>query len=145
MEELFPWVWALLALIFLVAEIFTAGFVIICFGVGAALAAVLAFLGFGVLWQMVAFIAGSAIAVVLSRPFANRISGQQTNTVGIDRVLQKDAIVTVAIEPANASGRVRVEREEWLADTVDGSMVPVGSKVKVVEVDGTRLLVQPMA
>lgn len=145
MDELFPWVWALLALIFMVAEIFTAAFVIICFGIGAALAAVLAFMGFGIVWQMLAFIVGSAIAIVLSRPFANRISGQQANTVGIDRVLQKEAIVIVAIEPSKASGRVRVEREEWLADTVDGSMVPVGSKVKVVKVEGTRLRVQPLA
>lgn len=144
MAQWFPWIWAILALIFAVAEIFTAGFFIICFGVGAAAAALVAFLGLSTIWQMIVFIVVSALAVVLSRPFAARISGKGDNSVGIDRVLHKQAVVTHAIDPLLAQGRVRVEREEWLADTVDGSTVPLGARVEVVGVEGTRLKVRPL-
>lgn len=142
MEELIPWIWALMALIFIVAEIFTAGFFIICFGIGAAAATLVAFLGFSPVWQMVIFILVSGIAVFLSRPIAARISGSGSNSVGIDRVLHKEAIVTVAVEPLLARGRVRVEREEWLAESEDGQPIPAGATVKVIGVEGTRLKVQ---
>ena len=145
MDELLPWVWALLALIFLVAEIFTAGFFIICFGIGAAAAAILAFLGASQVWQLVVFIVVSGLSVILSRPIAARISGSVENTVGIDRVLHKEAIVTVSIESLSARGRVRVEREEWLAEAIDGRTISVGAKVEVVGVEGTRLKVRAIA
>ncbi|MBX3010829.1 MAG: NfeD family protein [Caldilineaceae bacterium] len=145
MEQWIPWIWAIMALIFLIAEIFTAGFFLMCFGIGAAAAAALAFMGFLPVWQLVAFIVASSVSVFLARPLISRISGDQANHVGIDRVVQKEAIVVVAIDPAKAQGRVRVEREEWLAETVDGRLVPVGATVMVVGVEGTRLRVRALA
>lgn len=142
MEALYPWIWALMALIFLVAEIFTAGFFIICFGIGAAAAALLALLGFGPIWQMVIFIVASAITLLFIRPIATRISGSSTNSVGIDRVLNKEAIVVVALDPITARGRVRVNREEWLAESIEGKAIAVGEKVRVVAIEGTRLMVK---
>lgn len=142
MAQWFPWIWAILALVFVIAEIFTAGFFIICFGIGAAAAAAAAFIGLNTVWQMVVFVVVSAAAVVLSRPIAARISGPSENRVGIDRVLHKEAIVTHTIDPMKAQGRVRVEREEWLADTVDETAIAVGTKVEVVAVEGTRLKVR---
>lgn len=141
--ELVRWVWVVMALFFFVAEMFTAGFVLMCFGIGAAAAALLSFLGFGLAWQLAAFIVVSALAVVLSRPFAERVTGQQPQGVGIDRVLGKPAVVIEAIDPLTAQGRVRVDREEWRADAADGAAIPVGAVVEVVGVEGTRLRVRP--
>lgn len=144
MTEWFPWIWAILALIFVIAEIFTAGFFIICFGIGAAAAAVVAFLGISTIWQMAVFVIVSAVAVVLSRPIAARISGSSENRVGIDRVLHKEATVTHTIDPTMAQGRVRVDREEWLAEAVDEKTIAVGAKVEVVSIEGTRLKVRAL-
>lgn len=145
MAQWFPWIWAILALVFVVAEIFTAGFFIICFGVGAIAAAAAAFLGLNTLWQMAMFVIVSAIAVGLTRPLAVRLSGGSENRVGIDRVLHQEAIVTHTIDSVKAQGRVRVEREEWLAESVSKGLIPVGTKVEVVAVEGTRLKVRPLA
>jgi membrane-bound ClpP family serine protease len=41
-----------------------------------------------------------------------------------------------------ASGQVRVEREEWRADSVDGQTIAKDEIVEVVAVSGTRLLVK---
>uniref|UniRef100_A0A540VI19 NfeD family protein n=2 Tax=Litorilinea aerophila TaxID=1204385 RepID=A0A540VI19_9CHLR len=140
-----PWAWAVMALIFLVAEIFTAGFFLICFGIGAAAAAILAFLGVGLVGQLAGFVVVSTLAVILSRPFARRVSGEGHSSFGVDRVLGKTAVVTVAIDPIQARGRVRVDREEWLADSVDGTPIEVGARVEVLGVDGTRLKVRRLA
>lgn len=144
MAQWFPLVWAILALVFIVAEIFTVGFFIICFGVGAAAAAIVALMGFSTIGQMLVFVIVSAIAVVTIRPIAARVSGHGENHVGIDRVLHQVAVVTHTIDPLKAQGRVRVEREEWLADTVEDTPVAVGTKVEVVAVEGTRLKVRPL-
>ena len=47
---------------------------------------------------------------------------------------------TIPVGP-HETGRVRVEREEWRAESVDGSEIAVGATVHVLRVDGTRLIV----
>lgn len=143
-SRLWPWLWAVLALIFITAEIFTAGFFLFCFGIGAAAAAAAAWFGASLVWQLSTFIGVSGVALLAARPVANRISGNQANQVGIDRVLNKEAVVTLTIDPVKAQGRVRVDREEWLAETVDGSRLPAGAKVVVLGVQGTRLQVRDL-
>ena len=74
MNNLFVWIWAALALIFFIAEIFTAGFFLVCFGIGAVAAVILAVLNFDVIWQLVAFIAVSLVALAFLRPMAMRMA-----------------------------------------------------------------------
>jgi membrane protein implicated in regulation of membrane protease activity len=136
------WIWAVLALVFFIAEIFTAGFFLVCFGIGAAAAAVLALAGVDVIWQFVAFIGASVAALAFLRPLAKTVSTQVANPGGIDRVVGKQAVVLEEINPLAATGLVRVEREEWRADSLDGNTIAQGSMVKVVRVSGTRLLVR---
>lgn len=140
----YGWLWAAAALILFVAEIFTVGFFLICFAIGAAAAAGLAFAGFNFTWQVLAFLIGSVLALLVIRPFATRVTRSGgPNRVGIDRVLGKEAMVIEAIVPDQARGRVRVEREEWLADAADGALIAAGTRVVVLSVDGTRLKVRP--
>ena len=140
--DLIRWAWAFMALFFLIGELFTPGFILICFGIGAGAAAILAFLDVSLLWQFVAFAGVSGISILLSRPFARRVSNPAENVFGVDRVLGKEAIVLIAIDPETAHGRVRVDREEWLADSEDGSSIPDRTRVQVVGIEGTRLKVR---
>ena len=61
------WIWTILAAIFVVAEILSAGFFLLWFGIGAGVAAVLALLGAGFAWQIVAFIGVSLGLLVMVR------------------------------------------------------------------------------
>lgn len=142
MEEIVRWVWVGMALCFFLAEIFTAGFVLACFGLGAAVAAGLSFAGVGPVWQLASFVVVSAAAVLLSRRFAERVSAQQAEQVGVDRVLGKRAVVIETIDPSSARGRVRVDREEWRAESADGEAISEGATVEVLAVEGTRLRVR---
>ena len=143
--EMVRWVWIGMALFFLLAEVFTAGFVLACFGIGALAAAIPAFLGLGLVWQLLVFIIVSTVAVLFSRRFADRVTGDQPQGLGIDRVLGKRALVIEDIDPHSPSGRVRVDVEEWRADSESGSAISKGTIVEVLAVDGTRLRVRPVA
>jgi membrane protein implicated in regulation of membrane protease activity len=131
-----------MAVLLTIAEIFTAGFFLVCFGVGAAIAAVAAFMGFAPLAQLAIFVVSSAVALLLVRPFANRISNPDSVPVGIDRLIGRQGIVLETIDPARGSGVVRVDHEPWSADSVDGIPVAVGTMVLVVGIEGTHLKVR---
>lgn len=143
MSAIWMWGWAAMAIIFLIAELFTSGFFLVCFGVGAAAAALLAYLGVDPLLQVAAFIAVSAVAVLLTRPLTRRLNEQQQNFVGSDRVLGKQAIVLTEIDPALGAGLVRVDAEEWRAVSEDGRVIAKAAIVEVLRIDGTRLVVRP--
>ncbi len=143
--DIYFWGWLILALVFFAGEILTAGFFLVAFGVGAALAALAALLGLAILWQLAIFVIGSAIALFLSRRFAESVSPpEQPAKVGVDRVLGKKAVVIEPLDAVRGTGIVRVDAEEWRALPKDASQViPANSIVEVVAVEGTRLVVRP--
>ncbi len=136
------WVWMAIAAAFIVGEIFTAGFFLFWFGIGAAAAGVLALLGFGTGWQWVAFIVVSGVLFGVSRRFAERFTLKQPAGIGADRLIGKTGTVLEEIDNAKGTGRVRAEREEWRADSDTGEPIAVGKMVQVVKVDGTHLVVR---
>lgn len=134
--------WAVLAAAFLVGEIFTAGFFLLWFGVGAAAAAVLAGLGLGASYQWGSFSLVSGVLVVLSRKFARKVTEEPPERFGADRLLGKVGVVLERIDPATDSGRVRVEREEWRAESQGGLTIEEGERIEVVGVSGAHLIVK---
>ena len=146
-SNIFFWGWLILALIFFGGELLTAGFFLVAFGIGAALAAIAALLGLDVVWQLAIFVGVSAVAVFSLRRFADTVSPKvQPTQVGIDRVLGKRAVVIETIDAVNGTGIVRVDAEEWRALPEDESTtIPAKSTVEVLSVKGTRLVVRPVS
>ena len=68
MNENWTWIlWTVLGVVLVIAEVFTPGFVLLWFGVGALAAALAAFLGAGLAAQFILFIIISAALTALSR------------------------------------------------------------------------------
>ena len=84
------WFWVILSAILVVGEIFTAGFFILPFGIGAAVAAVFAWLGFSLVWQWAVFLVVSVGLLLPLKQFADRIS-ESASDIGVasDRVIGK--------------------------------------------------------
>ena len=136
------WIWMALAAAFVVGEMFTAGFFLLWFGVGAAAAGVVAILGLGFPWQLAAFVVVSGVLLAVSRRFADRFSKKQPPGIGADRFLGLKGQVLEEIDNATNTGRVRLQKEEWRADSDGGEVIPVGARVEVVRLDGTHLVVK---
>ncbi|MCJ7581994.1 MAG: NfeD family protein [Candidatus Aminicenantes bacterium] len=136
------YIWMIIAALFVVGEIFTAGFFLLWFGIGAAVAGVLALLGLGFGWQLAAFVLVSGVLFVVSRRFAEKFTKKQPPGIGADRVIGKEGMVLEEIDNANNKGRVRLKKEEWRADSDTGEIIPLGNQVEVIRMDGTRLVVK---
>jgi len=137
------WVWFALAAVLSLAELFTAGFFLLPFGIGAGLAAVLNLLGVALGWQWVAFLGGSFIALALLHRFAEHITPESPQQTGGNRLIGGCGVVIEVLDGQSGVGRVRVDREEWRADAPGFESVEVGTGVTVLRVEGTHLIVRP--
>jgi membrane protein implicated in regulation of membrane protease activity len=136
------WIWMAIAAFFLIAEIFTMGFFLLWFGVGAAVAGVLALLGFGIGWQLASFAVVSGILFAISRSFAEKFTKKQPPGVGADRFIHKKGVVIEEIDNIKNTGRVRIGKDEWRADSDTDEVISTGKIVQVTRVEGTHLVVK---
>lgn len=140
------WIWLIAAVLFTAGEMSTPGsFFLFPFAVGALAAAALAFADVGVAGEWVAFVAVSAAALAGLRPLARKLDLEgDGHGVGSRRLIGQNATVLDAIPGGGELGLVRVHREEWRAESFDGSPIPSGAVVRVAEIEGTRVIVLPM-
>ena len=135
------WVWTIGAVVLSLTEIVTAGFFLLPFGMGAAAAAVLAWIGSPLVIQWGVMLVVSIASLVYFQRYARLLDAQPHDAVGVERLIGQDAVVLQTIDPHKAVGIVRVETEEWRA-TTRGETIQKGSTVRVLEIRGTRLVVQ---
>jgi membrane protein implicated in regulation of membrane protease activity len=136
------WVaWAIAAAALGVGEAATAAFVLGPIALAAAAAAAVAAAGAGLLFQVIAFIAGSIASLVLLRPIARRhISMPAHLRSGTDALVGAPATVLERID-ANG-GRVKIGGEVWTARCYDDERVlEPGTRVEVLKIDGATALV----
>jgi membrane protein implicated in regulation of membrane protease activity len=142
--ESWQWIWVGAAVLLAIGELLTAGFFLLPFAVGAAAAAILAFLGVNPLVQLLVFSAMSIAFLVVLQRFAKREDEVELQPVGARRYSGKTAVVHVAVNRLTGAGMVRMETEEWRATTDLDAEIPVGAEVRVLDVRGTRLVVEPI-
>lgn len=135
------WMWMILAAVFVIGEMLTAGFFLLWFGIGAAVAGLLDLLGLGAGWQLVTFIVVSLGLFAVSRRFAERFTHKQPPGIGANRLIGKKGVVVQQIDDVKASGRVTIDGEEWRARSEAGDSIPPDTAVEVVALDGTRVVV----
>ncbi|MBO9541630.1 NfeD family protein [bacterium] len=135
--------WAIGGLVLLIGEVFTPGFVLACFALGCGAAALLAALKAGAAVQTIAFAAVSFASLFLIRPLFSRVFPEgkavKTNT---DALIGKTGIVSQAPLDALGTWRAMVDGEDWSVVSLAESELAEGQKVKVIKVDGSRLIVE---
>ncbi len=144
MEWGYLWLWVIMAGVFLVGEIFTAAFFLFWFGLAAGITAIVSMFGVDPVWQLAIFVVLSVILVMISRPFADRISAEQPAGIGANRFVGETCQVLEDIDASENTGRVRLGQDEWRAQSQTGEVIPAGRRVEVTAVHGTRLIVAPI-
>jgi len=142
-QEVWFWIWVVLAAGLIIAEIFTAAFFMAAFGISATVAAVLAWYGVDASWQLGAFLGVAIPLLFVARMLTQRARPDVSTPVAADRLLGSVGIVAETIRPHGGGGRVRVGSEEWAAQAEDGSEVAAGTEIDVLRVEGVRLVVRP--
>lgn len=141
-NEIWRWLWTIFALVMGIGEIFTAGFFLLPFAIGAAAAAVLAWFNVLVIAQWLVFFGVSLFSMAYLRRFIERQDEGDQPVLGANRWVTKPGIVLEDIDPHSGAGMVKVDTEEWRATSHQA--IPKGTRIVVIEVSGTRLLVEPI-
>ena len=136
------WVWLGAAVVFGVVEALTAGLVSIWFVAGSAAALIGAFLGAGLGVQVALFVAVSAAALAVTRPLVRRYTAGKAVPTNLDRVLGDSGKVMETIDNENSSGAVYVDGKTWTARSADGSVIPAGTVVEILRMEGVKLFVK---
>jgi membrane protein implicated in regulation of membrane protease activity len=147
-DDVWRWVWLLAAVGFMIGEIAVAGtFFLLPFGIGALAAAVTGFAGGSVPLQWVLFLGVSTASIAALYPLRKRFDrSENQDGIGARRLIGQAGVVLQGVPAGpDESGLVRVGREEWRAQSTDGSSIAPGTTVKIVEVRGTRVVVHPVS
>ena len=136
------WIWMGLAALLLIAEIFTAGFFLLWFSIGAAGAGVLALLGVGRPGQFIVFVIVSGILFVFGRRFAEQVTEKQPPGIGADRFIGNEGVVLEKIDNTTNAGSVRIGQDKWRASSETGDVIPKNARIRVTRIDGTRAIVK---
>lgn len=146
MDQIAWILWLVLGIVLLVAEIFTLGFVLFWFGLGALAAALVGFVGLGFGWQFAVFALVSVALTAMSKTiFANYLPGKSGSTIksNIDSLPGQIGTVTTASSGTMLQSAVHVYGSTWTAYPIDGeTTLTEGEKVEVVEVKGASIYVR---
>ena len=141
------WIFLVVGVVFTVGEIAVAGsFFLLPFAVGALAAAIAAFLGLAVAVDWLVFVVVSASSSAVLWPLRRRLDSRTPRqAIGANRWVGREAFVLRDIPGVpGETGLVRLDREEWRAESQIGVPIRTGSTVLVSRVDGTRLVVLPL-
>lgn len=138
-----PIVWLILVVVFGLAEASTVGLTSIWFAAGSV-AALLVSLVCRNLWvQAGVFVGVSLVTLLLVRPVAAKHFRPKDHTpTNADSLIGREGVVTEAIDNLAGSGQVKIAGQIWTARSDSGEVIPAGSTVTAVRIEGVRLFVQ---
>ncbi len=148
--DVWPWVWLVMAVIFAVVELtaLAGSFVLLPFAVSAFAASLAGFYDAAIEIQWAIFIIGGGVLWVVLYRYAMNFAGNNEIApgVGADRLVGLVGIVTTEIDPddSDRKGRVTIQGEVWGALAAGDDGIAVNTKVKVLEMLGTRVVVTPV-
>ena len=137
-----PWVWAILGVLLLLAELILPGVFLFWFGLAAIAVALLTIVN-DVPWQMQAVTFGvvSLILVFLSRRFMNT-AGQESDDPLLnkraERLIGREFVLERPVE--NGYGSVKIDDTIWRIAAAD---TPAGTRIRIIAVDGPVLHAEP--
>lgn len=135
--------WLVVAAVLGAAEFFTLTLALGLLAAAALVAAVVAGLGGGLLAQVLAFAVSGGVGLLVIRPIARRqLRTPPLSREGADALIGRTAVVLQ--EVTASQGLVKLAGDEWSARSFDESQViPIGTTVEVMEIDGARAVVYP--
>ena len=148
MDESSIWIlWVVLGVVLVIAEVFTSGFVLLWFGIGALCAALASIVGAGLPLQFLTFIFTSTLLTALSRTiFVNYFTrGDEPEGLKTGAAALPGQVGTVVTSSRGAleEGAVKVFGSVWTAYPAEGEPpLEAGDRVVVERLQGASIYVR---
>lgn len=139
--------WVVLGVVLIIAEVFTPGFVLLWFGIGALAAALASMLGAGLAFQFLVFIAFSTLLTALSRTifvkYFTRDGEHDGLKSGAASLPGRIGTVVTSSRGALDEGAVKVFGSIWTAYPAEGEPpLEAGDRVVVERLQGASIYVR---
>lgn len=134
--------WLAAFIVFAIGEAVTVGLVSVWFAVGALAALFATALGAGLWLQITVFLGVSALALALFKPLSSKFLKPRVSATNADRVIGSAALVTETIDNTQAKGQVKVNGQVWSARSAQNIVIPAGTDVKVLRIEGVKVIVE---
>ncbi len=131
--------WLITAVVLAVIELATAPLICIWFFGGALMAALTGFFVNSVLATAVVFVVVSALLLIFTRPLVKSKFAPKVQPTNFDRIIGKDAVVIVGINPIENKGQIKVDGQIWSAKS--DCEIKEGEIVKVSSIEGVKAVV----
>ena len=109
------YIWLILAGVFLIGEVMTAGFLIFWLSVGSLIAMIVSFFTDSIIIQTSIFVISSVILIFATKPFVKKFAKVETVLTNAKSIIGKKGIVTVDIDSIKSTGQVKIDGEIWSA------------------------------
>lgn len=142
--ELTVWIWAGLAVIFLIVEASCPiHLVSIWFVAGSVVALIAALLHWALWLQITLFVLVSGTLLASLWPLVRKYLNPAVEKTNVDAVVGSTGLVTAAINNLTATGQVKLAAMEWTARSTTGEEIPVGTVIRVDKIEGVKVFVSP--
>lgn len=134
--------WLIVAGLFFVGEIFTLGFLIFWFGIGALFAMLVSFFTTNIIIQTTVFLITSTIFILATKPLVKKFVDVKKTNTNVFSIIGKKALVIKDIDPIHSSGQIKLNGEVWSAETENDEIIKEGSEVEVLKINGVKAIVK---
>ena len=138
------YIWLILAGVFVIGEVLTAGFLIFWLGIASLIAMAVSFVTDNIIIQTTVFLISSVILILATKPLVKKFAKVETTKTNAFSLIDKKGIVTKDISSINSTGQVKVEGELWSATGENDMEISKGTEVKIKEIKGVKLIVTPI-
>ena len=140
-----PIIWLIILVLFGIGEAVTVGLTSIWFALGALGALIVSQRGLGFWPQIITFLILSALSMLLVRPFAKKVLQPGYSPTNADRIIGATGLVTEEIDNLAGHGLVNIAGQVWSARSAgEGAVIPAGQEVRVTQIQGVKVLVEPV-
>ena len=135
--------WLVILVILIVIELITMGLTTIWFAGGALAAALISIQGTPLALQILIFLIVSGLLLYFTRPVAVKYFNRDRIRTNVESMIGRQAIVISEINNLEGIGQVNTGGMEWSArSSFHNVVLPVGTVVTVLGVDGVKLIVE---
>jgi len=135
------WVWIAVIVAAVIVEALSAQLLSIWFALGGLAAFITSFFTESIAIQISVFAVVSAVSLAAIFPFVRKSLKKAHVSTNADRYIGKMAVVTEDISNIDAKGQVKVDNQIWSARSDDGNKLAAGTQVKVLRIEGVKLIV----
>lgn len=135
-------IWIIVTMLCLIIELSSGDFFLTCFAIGALCSVISSFIGFPFWLQLLVFVVCSVLCILSIRPsLLRKLHNRNECLCNADALIGRQGKVIESIVPGEY-GYVKIDGDEWKAQSADGSPINVGNIVRVISRESIIITVE---